>query len=275
VPGAQQQYLLLRCLRGDSSRKHRSVRRPLIERGRKHENLVIDLRCSVHRIGILRYWTKSVHFLGGMRSASHPEPIVAGVSSRLFVATTVSAVAVAAGMHYNANFRNRVDQTIPGASDVLSKITNVDYSAPVDDGTALREIRSKKSNLPKEYEELPKLLHRIGEETEGTKSKDQPQGRSISTSIDSPQQHASPPAQSGVASKDSSRKFVRSFTTTNVSDRDAADLDADLNHKFARVFGKGATGVDNQLIVDIFDVSAYQRPGRCPVENSAQMGFNK
>jgi hypothetical protein len=192
-----------------------------------------------------------------MHSVPGPAQIQAGLSGKLVVATIVPTCAVAVGMHYNADFRSRMDKFIPGASDVLSKITNSDYNASGGDGSP----RNLKSNLPPGYETLPKLLHRIEEEKVGRDSEHDGQGSSGSNAPESPGQQALRRAGDGTMdlAQDSSGPVPLSSTAIGA---------LDVESRIAKVFGRRV--FDTQLQSDDFDVSVYHRPRQRQLQPQAE-----
>jgi hypothetical protein len=194
-----------------------------------------------------------------------PEQISAGVSSKLVVATTIPVVATAVGMHYNSDFRNMIDTSIPGASKALSKITNTDYNPSTGQGDPLAQGRRRNllSTLPPGYETLPKLLHRIEEENIGRNTKDDDRDSSGPTEPGSPGKHPSVPSRTVYGSID----FAQNSTgTATLSSADVVGSDAES--RIAKVFGRQVLGT--QLQSDDFDYSVYHRPGQSHRQTRAE-----
>jgi Mitochondrial inner membrane protein len=101
--------------------------------------------------------TGSVMFRSAMSrsAASAPPHLTAGVPRNLVALVAAPTVAVATGMHFNPDFRRRVESSVPGASAALAKITQGPYG---------NEKAAAKTNLPSSYENIPDLLARIAEE---------------------------------------------------------------------------------------------------------------
>lgn len=85
----------------------------------------------------------------------------AGVPRTVTTVVVLPTVAVAAGMHFNPEFRSFVDGNVPGASEALSKVTGVDYKK---DASPQVPSGATGSTLPESYDTLPELLKRIGDD---------------------------------------------------------------------------------------------------------------